>query len=943
MPKKFILLIGCFWLFVASNSAQCPDEKDLRNRIGYLNMKVEIPPKVQLAELLPYLAAINDCPYKDDSTHVFLLRKIAIEYFYMEDFATAVNYERKALGVMRVNEGKRSVNPKDLITMYYYLSLFYDSLNNARESRAAIDSCINIGMRLKCFSEYAFIFALARVAQLHYDVGDYRRCIDDATECEKLAAEYISSTNPADRRFGLDLSSHGLGWHVKALLELNEYEAAENLLADKLVQYKKTGSLGYLGLICSQMADLEIHKGNYQNALLFLKRSVTYSQQTGNYFNCKQTLKDIGYNIYYEHLHDGAGAMVYYRKALAYSGLDKSELGNDAMESLDIWADIANIYIRKEAYDSAFFYFRKAFDQIKPGANETTILHLPPEKLIEIKKIHYLTNLIVAKGDACLKKYLKTKDHHDLSQSIHIYKVTDSLFDRIKVEQIEMESKLFWRKNSRRMYEHAISACYLSGNTTDAFYFFEKSRAVILNDQLSEQHWQSDKDIMELSQARKNVLMLEREIQIKDNSAGPAAVLHKELLDKRYQLDQLEQTVKAKNPLYYQSFLDRDRISPGDIDKKILNDHQALLELFEGDSAVYSLLLTPGHIYLNKIDKPDFDNSARLYISLLSSADLLNRKQVDFSYAAHHLYEMIFEDHTLPQGRIIISPDGAYFPFESLVTDNTLPGSPVYFIKDHAVSYTYSARYLLNEFTNGENKAKGTVLGVAPVRYPYFTSLVSLAGSDISLDHVGSYFKEAHTLVGEKASKHNFLEQFSKYSVIQLYTHASDTSDRNEPIIYFSDSGLYLSELIQENKPSTQLIVISACNTGNGKFNQGEGIFSFNRAFAAIGIPGSVVNLWSVDSKSTYRITELFYRYLSKGMTTDRALQSAKLEFIRGSDRGESSPYYWAAAILVGKTDTIILENAFPWKTLAALSVIAGLFFFQISYRRNKWGKHASV
>jgi CHAT domain-containing protein len=197
--------------------------------------------------------------------------------------------------------------------------------------------------------------------------------------------------------------------------------------------------------------------------------------------------------------------------------------------------------------------------------------------------------------------------------------------------------------------------------------------------------------------------------------------------------------------------------------------------------------------------------------------------------------------------------------------------------------------------------------------------------------------------VGEKASKHNFLEQFSKYSVIQLYTHASDSSDRKEPIIYFSDSGLYLSELIQENKPATQLIVISACNTGNGKFNQGEGIFSFNRAFAAIGIPGSVVNLWSVDSKSTYRITELFYRYLSKGMTTDRALQSAKLEFIRSSDKGESSPYYWGAAILVGKTDTIILENAFPWKTVATLTVVAGLFFFQVSYRRNRQEKNAAI
>ncbi len=103
-------------------------------------------------------------------------------------------------------------------------------------------------------------------------------------------------------------------------------------------------------------------------------------------------------------------------RALAYSGMDKSEKMKDAMESLDILADIANVYIQKGLYDSAFWYFQLAFDQIKPGTNETDILHFPPEKLIEIKKIHYLTNLMIGKGDAYLQKYLKTKDNNDLSE-----------------------------------------------------------------------------------------------------------------------------------------------------------------------------------------------------------------------------------------------------------------------------------------------------------------------------------------------------------------------------------------------------------------------------------------------------------------------------------------------------------------------------------------------
>ena len=124
------------------------------------------------------------------------------------------------------------------------------------------------------------------------------------------------------------------------------------------------------------------------------------------------------------------------------------------------------------------------------------------------------------------------------------------------------------------------------------------------------------------------------------------------------------------------------------------------------------------------------------------------------------------------------------------------------------------------------------------------------------------------------------MHQFSQYRIIQLYTHASDSSINNEPVIYFADSALYLSDLISEHKSHTQLIVLSACETGIGKIYQGEGVFSFNRGFAALGIPAAITNLWSVDNTSTYLLTELFYKWLAKGLPTDVELQKAKLDFL---------------------------------------------------------------
>ena len=79
------------------------------------------------------------------------------------------------------------------------------------------------------------------------------------------------------------------------------------------------------------------------------------------------------------------------------------------------------------------------------------------------------------------------------------------MLDRIKAEQSDMQSKLFWRIDSRRLYEHAIEACYAYGNLDDAFYFFEKSRAVLLNDQLNEQRWMGEEDILKQAQIKRKL------------------------------------------------------------------------------------------------------------------------------------------------------------------------------------------------------------------------------------------------------------------------------------------------------------------------------------------------------------------------------------------------------------------------------------------------------
>jgi CHAT domain-containing protein len=316
-------------------------------------------------------------------------------------------------------------------------------------------------------------------------------------------------------------------------------------------------------------------------------------------------------------------------------------------------------------------------------------------------------------------------------------------------------------------------------------------------------------------------------------------------------------------------------------------------------------------------------------VSYISSADKLDKNLNSFLAVSNQLYQLLFQNSGLPAGRILVSPDGRYFPFEALVT-STQPLT--YFLEDHAVSYTYSARYLLNNFAINSSTDSYKFAGIAPVQY--MNGLPALPGSDQSLERIKNYFHSAANFVGSKASKDNFLKEYYKYSIVQLYTHATDSGYTGEPMIYFSDSVLSLSDFYYEAKPSTSLIVLSACETAGGRLYNGEGVFSFNRQFAALGIPSAIANLWSVDNESTYKLTELFYKYLAKGLTSDVALQKAKLEFIKKSSKESSLPYYWAGPILAGKADKIELNKPLPWNWIIAV-IALGVFSFLLWKKRK--------
>jgi len=103
-------------------------------------------------------------------------------------------------------------------------------------------------------------------------------------------------------------------------------------------------------------------------------------------------------------------------------------------------------------------------------------------------------------------------------------------------------------------------------------------------------------------------------------------------------------------------------------------------------------------------------------------------------------------------------------------------------------------------------------------------------------------------------------------------------------------------EAMTLNLDRTELVVLSACETGLGEIKNGEGVFSLRRAFQTAGAKTVVMSLWTVSDQATQELMSSFYSNWITGMTKREAFNKAQQE-VRAKYK---APYYWGAFIMVG-------------------------------------------
>lgn len=196
-------------------------------------------------------------------------------------------------------------------------------------------------------------------------------------------------------------------------------------------------------------------------------------------------------------------------------------------------------------------------------------------------------------------------------------------------------------------------------------------------------------------------------------------------------------------------------------------------------------------------------------------------------------------------------------------------------------------------------------------------------------------------ILGETATKSKFLEESPNAFIIHLATHSE--TDQNNPMLskmYFSeqdeDAGELTASEVYNLDLNADLVVLSACNTGLGKTESGDGVMSMARAFTYAGVSSAVMSLWQVSDRQTSELMVKFYENLNQGQKKNEALRNAKRDYLKTVQEPElQHPYYWAGFVVSGDV-TPISKKSYVWFYILGIILISGLVFMGWKFKASR-------
>lgn len=194
--------------------------------------------------------------------------------------------------------------------------------------------------------------------------------------------------------------------------------------------------------------------------------------------------------------------------------------------------------------------------------------------------------------------------------------------------------------------------------------------------------------------------------------------------------------------------------------------------------------------------------------------------------------------------------------------------------------------------------------------------------------------------INKESSIESLILQAKNSEIIHLALHGKVNIENplySELLLY--NESITSSQIYNEDIRSN-LVVLSACDTGYGTIQKGEGVMSLSRAFTFAGASSTLTSLWKVPDKETSQIMVSFYEHLNLGESKNHALQNAKLDYLNHvKDETLKHPYYWAGFILTGETSPLVSNTQLNTIVFFSAIWILCLIVFLFYYKRRKQQK----
>lgn len=530
----------------------------------------------------------------------------------------------------------------------------------------------------------------------------------------------------------------------------------------------------------------------------------------------------------------------------------------------------------------------------------------------------------------------------------------------------KMDESQVWQAAIQRCVELAFNpASHLFNEyfLSQAFYFSEKNKVGLLLEALSGQESLKFAGISDSLLQEEHAIKIDISFCEKKLAESPDTIIENkyrdQLFNRNRQYEELIARIEKEYPDYYDLKYATNNPSIKDI-QSILDDKTAIRSYFVGDSSISIFTLTNKKLDVNNVPTiKNLNDSITWFRYGLTKTS--PRMQENYRRIAFLLYQQLFPESAPIDEQIenlIIIPEGnlAIVPFESLLTSNFTGDINSYkeypfLIKKYNISYSYSANLFYRTFSKQKSPSIEITklndwLAFAPVfnnsidqtmvistrelqkqlnwlktdslmtnRSMFDRNYITpLPATETETEAIFKLYDEnnlkakvlLHNNANEKFLKSGELEQ---YKVLHFATHGFVNSERPElsGLLLAQDTtsvedGILYSGEIYNLKLNADLVVLSACETGLGKIQKGEGIIGLTRALLYAGAKNIIVSLWQVADESTSDLMVDFYKNSLENKVKSsysEALRNAKLKMI--SEEKYAHPLFWSPFILIGK------------------------------------------